>query len=142
MNYNKAITAAAVAALASASWAGILNRLPPTGRTTTTTHVAVRHTTSHGEPFHGTFAKEPPHERAPERHEPHHHTPPNIQAKVRAARIADLNDDIRRAKALESPISCYANYGSGQTTVVAQSAPAVVEQKSISIYNSNVVINQ
>lgn len=138
MNYNKAIIAAAVAALASASWAGILNGLPPAGRTTTTTHVAVRHTSSHGEPFHGTFAKETPHERPHEHHAP----PPNIQAKVRAAQIAELNNEIWRAKALESPISCYANYGSGQTTVVAQSAPAVVEQKSITICNSNVVINQ
>ena len=142
MNYNKAIIAAAAAALASASWAGIHNGLPPMGRTTTTTHVAVRHTSSHGEPLHGTFAREPLHERAPEHHETHHSPPPNIQAKVRAARIADLNYEIWRAKALESPISCYANYGSGQTTVVAQSAPAVVEQKSITICNSNVVINQ
>jgi hypothetical protein len=141
MNYNKAIIAAAVAALVSASWAGIHNGLPPMGRTTTTTHVAVHQTSSHGEPHHGTSAREPLHEHH-EHHEPRHSAPPNIHAKIRAARIADLNDEIWRAKALESPISCYSNYGYGQTTVIAQSSPAVVEQKSITICNSNVVINQ
>ena len=141
MNYNKAIIAAAVATLVSASWAGFHNGLGPAERTTTTTHVAVHHTSSHGEPPHGNTARESLYEHHTH-HETHHPAPPNMQAKIRAARIAEMNDEIWRAKALESPISCYSNYGSGQTTFVAQSAPAIVEQKSITIYNSNVVINQ
>ena len=138
MNYTKTIIMAAVAALASTTWAGPHNGTGPMERTTTTTHVAVHHTTSNEGHYHGSVAKEPLHKH----HEPHHMSIPNIQAKIRAARIADLNYEIKKAKALESPISCYSNYGTKQTTVVAQSAPAIVEQKSITICNSNVIINQ
>ena len=53
----------------------------------------------------------------------------NLHAKISAARAEAIKFELERERAHKSPI-------------VAQSAPAAVEQKSITIVNSNVTINQ
>ena len=57
----------------------------------------------------------------------------NLHAKISAARAEAIKFELERERARQSPISCWSN---------AQSAPATVEQKSITIVNSNVTINQ
>ena len=66
----------------------------------------------------------------------------NIHAKISAARADAIRFELERERAHKSPISCWSNFGTLSTVAVAQSAPAVVEQKSITIVNSNVTINQ
>ena len=66
----------------------------------------------------------------------------NIHAKISAARADAIRFELERERAHKSPISCWANFGTLATVAVAQSAPATVEQKSITIVNSNVTINQ
>ena len=68
----------------------------------------------------------------------------NIHAKISAARAEALKFELERERAHQSPISCWSNFGTFSTVAIAQSAPAsaTVEQKSITIVNSNVTINQ
>ena len=94
---------------------------------------------SPNDPFHDTYKKNTGEIRR-EAPEPVN----NLHAKISAARIAELERELERERAHKSPISCWSNYGSFSTVAVAQSAPATenVEQKSITIVNSNVTINQ
>ena len=66
----------------------------------------------------------------------------NLHAKISAARAEAIKFELERERAHKSPISCWSNFGTFSTVAVAQSAPAAVEQKSITIVNSNVTINQ
>ena len=66
----------------------------------------------------------------------------NLHAKISAARAEAIKFELERERARQSPISCWSNFGTLSTVAVAQSAPATVEQKSITIVNSNVTINQ
>ena len=66
----------------------------------------------------------------------------NLHAKISAARAEAIKFELERERAHKSPISCWSNFGTLSTVAVAQSAPAAVEQKSITIVNSNVTINQ
>lgn len=68
----------------------------------------------------------------------------NIHAKISAARADAIRFELERERAHKSPISCWSNFGTFSTVAVAQSAPASEnsEQKSITIVNSNVTINQ
>jgi hypothetical protein len=66
----------------------------------------------------------------------------NLHAKISAARAEAIKFELERERAHKSPISCWSNFGTLSTVAVAQSAPAAVEQKSITIVNSNVTINK
>ena len=68
----------------------------------------------------------------------------NLHAKISAARAEALKFELERERAYQSPISCWSNFGTLSTAAVAQSAPTAgnIEQKSITIVNSNVTINQ
>lgn len=66
----------------------------------------------------------------------------NIHAKISAARADAIRFELERERAHKSPISCWSNFGTFSTVAVAQPASATVEQKSITIVNSNVTINQ
>ena len=66
----------------------------------------------------------------------------NLHAKISAARAEAIKFELERERAHKSPISCWSNFGTLSTVAVAQSAPATVEQKSITIVNSDVTINQ
>ena len=66
----------------------------------------------------------------------------NIHAKISAARADAIRFELERERAHKSPISCWSNFGTSSTVAVAQPASATVEQKSITIVNSNVTINQ
>jgi hypothetical protein len=66
----------------------------------------------------------------------------NLHAKISAARAEAIKFELERERARQSPISCWSNFGTLSTVAVAQSAPATVGQKSITIVNSNVTINQ
>ena len=66
----------------------------------------------------------------------------NIHAKISAARADAIKFEMERERAHQSPISCWSNFGTLSTAAVAQSAPATVEKKSITVVNSNVTISQ
>jgi hypothetical protein len=66
----------------------------------------------------------------------------NLHAKISAARAEAIKFGLERERERQGPISCWSNFGTLSTVAAAQSAPATVEQKSITIVNSNVTINQ
>lgn len=94
---------------------------------------------SPNDPFHDTYKK-----NAGEIRREAPKTVNNIHAKISAERIAELERELERERAHKSPISCWSNFGSFSAVAVAQSASAAEnsEQKSITIVNSNVTINQ
>ena len=158
MNHNgKLILAAAAAALAATTWAGARDSgfgarssgfgARDEGRGMTMQRSEFRRSafSSPNDPFHDTYRKNTGQIRT-EAPKPVR----NIPAKISAARKADLNFELRRERAFQSPISCYSNYETVST--VARTAPAAPSgggandaasaQRSITINNSNVVINQ
>ena len=66
----------------------------------------------------------------------------NIRAKISAARAARLKAEIDRERAFRSPISCYSNTGTTTAKVTQAPPQPSAENKSITICNSSVVINQ
>ena len=129
--YNrKTFLAAAFAALAITAFA------MPGGRASAPRRSAF---SSSDDPFHDTYKKNTGQIR--------HEAPKpvnNIHAKISAARAEALKFELERERARQSPISCWSNFGTFSIVAVAQSAPAAgnIEQKSITIVNSNVTINQ
>ena len=92
---------------------------------------------SPNDPFHDTYRKN----SGEIQHKAPKHVN-NIHAKISAAREDAIKFELERERAHQSPISCWSNFGTLSTVAVAQSSPATVEKKSITIVNSNVTINQ
>lgn len=132
MNNRKTFLAAAFATIAIAAFA-------ITGGGARMQHSAPRRSASSSpnDPFHDTYRKNTGEIRR-EAPKPVN----NIHAKISAARADAIRFELERERAHQSPISCWSNFGTLSTVAVAQSAPATVEQKSITIVNSNVTINQ
>ena len=128
MDNNKTFLVAAFASIAIAAFA------TPGGPGTASRRSAF---SSPNDPFHDTYKKNTGQIR--------HEAPKpvnNLHAKISAARAEAIKFELERERARQSPISCWSNFGTLSTVAVAQSAPATVEQKSITIVNSNVTINQ
>ena len=134
MDNRKTFLAAAFATIAIAAFA-----MPRGGEGARMQHSAPRRSafSAPNDPFHDTYRKNTGEIRR-EAPKPVN----NIHAKISAARADAIRFELERERAHQSPISCWSNFGTSSTVAVAQSAPATVEQKSITIVNSNVTINQ
>ena len=133
MDNRKIFFAAAIAALAATTWAGGHHAHEPFGHTKAPAHAEMRRGdfSPPGKHHHNAHGHDKCHER--HGHNERHGDVNNVPAKIRAARIARLNHEADRERARRSPISCYSN---------VDARLASMEQISINICNSTVVINQ